>query len=311
MPHELTTAFDTAGLPLSQALAEMLDDHYLHRTERRGCGYTQATRFIADFVNLPRDGVRADDLQVFAAAPTAEIERLGAVLQAQGEPRGWRSRFDAEVRPLSGADHAQAEQWLQQLQQLLTAIRHGPLLEESRLFLDLLQQVLDGRGDRGPALPPMPEKPQIGSCSQAEQYFLEIAYERIRRGGSVNTLVQASGEPVLLEKVGLGESHSAIVVTPVHLNGVVLPPGSLCALRYSEDTPAGRRSRHGCVITLESLLEVRFLRLTTLAVSPESRLRAFRFQLEAQVRANMFSPGVANINQLRRFAEKELGGVRP
>lgn len=311
MPQELTTAFDAAGLPLSQPLAEMLDDHYSHRTERRGCGYTQATRLLADFVNLPRDGVRAEDLQLFAEAPAAEVEQLGAELKAGGEARGWRSRLAAEPSPPAGQAHAEAEHWLRRLQQALANIRRGPLLEESRIFIDLLHDVLTGRGDSGPVLPPMPEKPQIGSCSQAEQYFLEIAYERIRRGGSVNTLVQDSGEPALLEKVGLGESHSAIVVAPVRLNGVVLPPGSLCALSYGADAAPGRRSRHGVAIALHSLYEVRFLRLTTLAVSPESRLRAFRFQLEAQVRANMFSPTVATMEQLRRFAERELGGVRP
>lgn len=311
MPHELTAAFEAAGLPLSPSLAEMLDDHYSHRTERRGCGYTQATRFLADFVNLPRDGIRADDLQIFAAAPVAEIEQLGASLSGTGSARGWRSLLEAEHLPADHALPAAAVHWLQQLPQRLAAIRRGPLLEESRLFLALLDDVLNGRGGSGPELPPMPDRPQIGSCSQAEQYFLEIAYERIRRGGSVNTLVQASGEPVLLEKVGLGESHSAIVVAPVHLNGVVLPPGSLCALRYGEDAAPGRRSRHGFVIALESLQAVRFLRLTTLAVSPESRPRAFRFQLEAQVRASMFSPTVATMEQLRRFADNELGGVRP
>lgn len=311
MPHELTTAFDAAGLPLSQTLAEMLDDHYSHRTERRGCGYTQATRFLADFVNLPRDGVRADELAIFAAAPTDAVEALGAALSAAGQARGWRSLLDAEPTHDAAAMPAEAVLWLQQLQQVLATLRRSPLLEESRLFLDLLHDVLVGGADEGPVLPPMPEKPQIGSCSQAEQYFLEIAFDRIRRGGSVNTLVQASGAPLLLEKVGLGESHSAIVVAPVRLNGVRLPPGSLCALRYAEDTPPGRRSRHGFAIALESLLEVRFLRLTTLAVSPESRPRAFRFQLEAQVLANMFSPTVATIAQLRRFAENELSGVRP
>ena len=33
----------------------MLNEHYTHQTERRGCGYTQSTRLLAEFINQPRN----------------------------------------------------------------------------------------------------------------------------------------------------------------------------------------------------------------------------------------------------------------
>ena len=55
MAHEIVSAFARAGLPLRRTLAEMLDEHFSHHTERRGCGYTQATRHLSSLINAPRD----------------------------------------------------------------------------------------------------------------------------------------------------------------------------------------------------------------------------------------------------------------
>lgn len=49
--HEIVEVFKTYLHPLSEKLTEMLNEHYSHQTERRGCGYTQATRVIAEIVN--------------------------------------------------------------------------------------------------------------------------------------------------------------------------------------------------------------------------------------------------------------------
>lgn len=38
--HEVVALFQQHLLPLSNTLTEMLNEHYSHQTERRGCGYT-------------------------------------------------------------------------------------------------------------------------------------------------------------------------------------------------------------------------------------------------------------------------------
>ena len=61
--HESLEALRQQGLEPHAQLCDMLDERYEHRTERRGCGYTQATRLLAAQINqrtliaLPRSRV--------------------------------------------------------------------------------------------------------------------------------------------------------------------------------------------------------------------------------------------------------------
>ena len=50
----------------------------------------------------------------------------------------------------------------------------------------------------------------------------------------------------------------------------------------------------------------RLLRLTTLAISPENRQRAFTVHFKAQLDAGLYAPGKTTIAQLRRVAEEQL-----
>ncbi len=309
MNQEITSAFSDAGLPLCRTLTEMLHDHISHCTERRGCGFTQATRFLAALINQPRDCLAAEDLNIFADWPVNQTQDLAGMLTRAGWPRGWRGLHEATAAHLEGIPSGELLRRLQQLVPLVRAIRAQLQLEESVVFMGLLEDLLTGQGAAAPDIAGMPEKPEIGSCSQAEEFFLEIAHRRIRRGGRVNIIVDRAGQPVMVEKMNLGESHSAILVAPVRLHGVWLPPGGLCALRFRGDPAPLRPTRHGVVLSLDMLEQTRFLRLTTLAVTPQSRRRAFGVQLESQLRANMLSPTVTSIAQLQQFARQELAGI--
>lgn len=194
------------------------------------------------------------------------------------------------------------------LGEALSVIESALQLEESLLFFQMMRDILSaGSVNAGlPDIPSMPSKPAIGSCSAAEEYYLEIAHGRVRRGGEANILTSDNGQPVLVEKTGLGESHSAISVCPTVMNGVRLPAGSLFALERTQlEEPT--RTPNGNRLPWSVIVQARFLRLTTLAVTPPHRQRAFSRQLEAQVTADMFSPLTSNIEQLRQFAIGELG----
>src|SRR5262245_20943260 len=52
--HELCAVVQAQGCALNATLIEMLNEHFSHCTERRGCGFTQATRHLAVLVNRPR-----------------------------------------------------------------------------------------------------------------------------------------------------------------------------------------------------------------------------------------------------------------
>jgi hypothetical protein len=308
--HELVDAFAQADLPLHPTLREMLGEHPSHRTERRGCGYTQAPRFLSTFVNQPRDPVAATDLGVFDDWPKSRTEALARTLVAAGWTHGWRGLDRADDALLASLPDSPLLQTLVALPSRLAAIAATLRLEESALLLPILRDLLVPAATTAPALPPMLEKPEIGSCSQAEEFFLEIAHGRVRRGGKVNLFVDTDGRPLLVEKMALGESHSAMAVAPVSICGVTLPPGALFALHYDDDAPALRPLSCGAVHALDTIAEARFLRLTTLAVPPAVRRRAFSAQFEAQIRGNMLSPQTTTLAHLHAFATERLAAAQ-
>ncbi len=266
--HEVLRVFAQAGLPLCSTLQEMLNEHFSHRTERRGGGYTQSTRHLATYVNLAWRKLETTDMRVFQS-------RL-----QQAPPR-------------------------EELAALLPRLER----EESQLLANIiLDLVCPIEADASATkLHVWQEDLKIGTCSLAEKYFLELASAFVRGKGQVNVLVSESGEPVLVEKLNLGDNHSCISVAPLVLNNVRLPPGSLFGVRYEEPV-ALRKNRKvpGNIIPISACAGFRFLRLSTLAVSPQHRARAFTAHFQAQVDVGLFAPGEATVEQLRRLALDQL-----
>lgn len=296
MAHELTTAFAQAGRPLHGELAEMLDEHYTHRTERRGCGYAQATRWLAARVNArvagePADASLFDDRH--AVEDGTDGWHAGAVDYAVGRASG-------AARALAPAPRRVP------LASLLARIDASLACPESRLLLQLIAGLLDPDADSG-AVPAMRSKPAVGSCPQAEEFFLEIAHGRVRRGGAVNVIVDALHRPVLLEKLRLGDSHSAINLQPLRFNGVRVPAGALWAVGYAARTELPwAPARHGHCVPMSAVACLRLLRLSTLAVAPADRARAFSVMVDAQVQAGLYSPHATTLADLQRAADDEL-----
>jgi hypothetical protein len=270
-PHEILRVFAEHGLPLCTTLQEMLNEHFSHRTARRGAGYTQATRHLATYVNRPWDKRAISDIKVFEARlkeppPRAKLEAL-------------RDRLERD---------------------------------ESKLLVSLLLDVVC------PTAPSVPheltelvvwpeDNLKIGTCSLAEKYFLELAAAFVRGKGQVNVLVSDRGEPVLVEKMNLGDNHSCISVAPVVLNQVTLPPGSLFGVRYEEPVALREnRAAPGSIIPIRACAGFRFLRFSTLAVAPLHRARAFTAHFQAQLDLCLFAPGEATVEQLRKLAWEQL-----
>lgn len=267
-PHELSSVLAAQGLHLNSTLLEMLGEHYSHRTERRGCGFTQASRHLAVLVNQARD---AEDTT--------------------------RQLFSAISRP---ADELKAV-----LDNLAASLER----EESRLLASLIADlVLPATARPGVAeLAPFFGELKVGTCPLAEKYFLEVSDGFVRRRGQINVLVSDSGQPLLLEKLNLGDNHSCISVAEVMLNGVRLPAGCLFGVARGEGLELSRNAKlPGSVIPILRCTGFRFLRLTTLAVSPQNRRRAFSTHFQSQVDAGLFAPGEATIEQLRRVAQEQL-----
>lgn len=285
--HELPAVFRKHGLWLNTTLVGMLDEHFSHRTERRGCGYTQATRHLAVFVNRARPDRSETIDQLFPSSA-----RDSTVLPVSSEPVA----YSAEIAGLP----------------LTRALRALPELlqrEESRLLATQIADLVEAAVADSSAyeLALCQDAIKVGTCPLAEKYFLEISEGFVRRKGRINVWVSDAGEPLLIEKLNLGDSYSCISVAELSLNGVRLPPGCLFGVKYDDALPSrANRQLPGQVLPMSRSAGVRFLRFTTLAISPENRERAFTSHFRSQVDAGLFAPRETTIAQLRRIAEAQL-----
>lgn len=312
--HELLRVFDAEGFRLCDTLYEMLNEHHSHRTERRGAGYTQATRHLATFVNRPRRPYEYEEALLFADRSPAAAHALVAAAAALGVDLPFRNLDLREPAPELCAATEVLEQYRDQAgrQARLRALPDRLELEESRLLAAIVVDLVLARtaADDVPELQPWSDKLAIGTCPLAEKYFLELAQGFVRRKGRMNVIVSRSGAPLLVEKLGLGDDHSCLSVVPLLLNGVRLPRGSLFGVAYSGDVGLRANAQiAGQVIPVDRCEGFRFLRLTTLAVSPANRRRAFSAHFEAQVEGGLFEPGAATIEQIERLTREQLGAA--
>ena len=268
--HEVVEAFLGAGLELNRTLESMLCEEPAHRTERRGCGFTQATRYLAQRINQPRVG---------------ETEEARVLFRACGR----RPSLALLNRLVAGLEHEESRLLAGMIRDLMF-----PLSPDSRGVTPL---------------PAFTGRLAVGSCPLAEKWFLELAHGFIPRKGYCNFIVDEAGRALLLEKIGMGDDHSCLSLRPLLINGVRVPVGSLLAVSYAPalvdgsprhvDLPGHRLPAAGCI-------GFRMLRLTTLAVSGPCRLRAFSHHFRSQVASGLFEPETTDIADLQRLARRTL-----
>jgi hypothetical protein len=320
--HEVIRVFESQEMPLSAKLTEMLNEHFIHQTERRGCGYTQATRVLAEFINQPRSDLEFDDFRLFADSIKKPLRDVMTHASAYGLTLTcWRNldinpSVQSFLRENDPDKHSFSKLLFEQVewQKCLRNIHERVRLEESLLLVSIIQDIiLPSHQDltKETYLPVLGEKPKVGSCPMAEKFFLEIAFRKIPRRGLVNVFINEHHQPLLMEKVNMGDDHSCISLKSVVLNGVRLPVGSSFAVAY-DDMRVSKQTANflsGNIIPLSDIQGFWFLRLTTLAVSPENRKRAFSTHFRQQVENDLFSPDIATLSQLKEVAEQQVASI--
>lgn len=318
MPHQVVTAFESAGFPLNKKLEGMLNEDPEHQRPRRGCGYTQASRVLAEFVNQERGLTPELDLRLFSEVGQRKFACMLTVAHDQ-------LHFHPKTIPqlhatmkLVAVQRADVQPYADQLQKLRT-LDEDMELEESRLITKIILSILgvDVGFDEASAsetktricdLPFCDEKLAIGTCPEAERYFLEFSGSYLRRNGIINVFTDDNNRPVLVEKMNVGDSHSCISIAELSLNGVHLPIGSLLGTRYSSVPLESKRcaEMNGSWLPLSVCQGFRFLRLSTLSVSPKNRARAFGNHLKKQLEGSpFFDPLNTSMSDIERVALKQ------
>ena len=313
--HEVLSCFATHLSPLSQNLTEMLNEHFSHQTERRGCGFTQATRVIADFINVAAEDTELKDFKIFEHYDTKTLKTLLSTAKLYGlELNSWRDLDQNQAVQLFLA-HSKQDSFYHALsaevafQKQLRGIAQSVKFEESQLICDFFEDIILRKQDPALiALKSLTAKPKVGSCPMAENFFLKIAHRKLLRNGLINILVDDQNAPILIEKVNMGDDHSCINLVPLIMNGIRIPAGSLFSVQYNADTiqKTANKVYKGAVIPLSAVDGFWFLRLTTLSVSPENRQRAFNSHFKQQVDNGLYSPGTTQLQQLKIVALEQI-----
>ena len=316
--HEVVMIFKKYLYPLSAKLTEMLNEHFSHQTERRGCGYTQATRVIAEFVSQVRDPVGFQDLRIFEDYDTKALKNILNQAGSYGLTlETWRNLdINLEVQQTLKCLNWQ-ESFAQNLQQevdfqaKLRSIHQYAELEESILICQLLADIILPQTAQDFDMiecQALLEKPKVGSCPMAEKFFLRIAHHRLLRQGEINIFVDEHDQPIMMEKLNMGDNHSCISLVPLMMNGVRLPAGSLFSAHYEIEQLEKHQNKQykGYVIPIAEMNGFWFLRLTTLAVSPQHRARAFGYHFKQQVDNGLFRPDSTELSQLLDIAKDQI-----
>ncbi len=317
--HEVVTRFAEAGLRLCPTLESMLNEDPSHQTERRGSGFTQATRFLSARINHPRLATGFDDLDIFCDWKSAlDNHRLRHSLST-GQINTWRNwhRTPPELKPSDSLSVSPEDVQLEANRQtMLCDLVNEMELEESRLLTAMIRDLVtprSGARDQSITISAWPKKLKVGSCPMAEKWFLELAHGFIPRKARCNLLLGNDGSPLLVEKTGMGDDHSCLSLRPLIMNGVMLPVGSLLAVEYDQallHTAPQNHTIAGKQIRISDCRGFRMLRLTTLAVSGAHRRRAFSKHFESQVAEGLFEPEKTDISQLQYLAEEALLGAQ-
>lgn len=313
--HEIIQLFKQYVHPLSMKMTEMLNEHFSHQTERRGCGYTQATRVLADYINSPRLGHEFTDLKLFDQYDSKVLKNL--LEHSEYGLSDWHNLDLNEavyhgLRREKDRDFAYAVQLHLKHQQQLRLIATQAQLEETRLLCQLISHIILPQSPEKTdlvELKALTEKPKVGSCPMAENFFLKIAHGQVLRHGEINIIVDQHQQPLLLEKLNMGDDHSCISLKPVLMNGVCIPSGALFSVHYDRASIQNKRPNHhlkGYVIPYSEINGFWFLRLTTLAISPQNRERTFTTHYQQQVQNGLYSPGTTDLQQLVDVASAQV-----
>jgi hypothetical protein len=317
--HELSRIFADHHLRLNAELESALAEDPEHLEIRRGGGFLQASRMLAEFINRPRS--RADihlfDSELVARRRTSvadlDDEFDDALYQDERLANDQAPLVD-DVRPLQTAVRALQFQESHVLGEIITDLvgRYQPGPHDQVLFSENPDQRFAAA------------VPTMGTCTTAETYFLEFAYHpgmfKWRGGdsGYMNVIVDDAGNPLMLEKIGIGDPHSAITVQEIVLHNVRLPAGTLLGVGYNpqaitkQPLPIDGYDRQRFVkgqagsIKASECGGFKYLRLSSLTVEPERRAAALDYLLRLQKESSFPMAERAEIDVLYYDALKML-----
>lgn len=326
---DLDQALEAAGYPLNAGMRAMLQETRDHRfipetyaNNRKGSGFSQFGWMMSEVVNK---------------RPSPKQERVLRWLFSDALDEKQQSLVEERLRmterDIEGEEEIRIEEACRRevyaeakevIGKTLSRIDAPGERLYARMMLDALGIPSEEVNPFIPKLALAEGEMHIGSCTTAELYFLEYGYglvgENRREAREIvdrsliefkafNYILDDEGKPLMIEKVGLGNSHSCLTLREVELNGVHIPAGSLMGVRYDPVARHQGRPRDEGVISAKEC-QFQFLRLSTLAVEPEHRAGTFGMHLRFQESNRMPHAADGRLEDFQRGVDRRLLSLR-
>lgn len=287
---DVVAAYDKVGYPLSAEFRRLFLEEEVF-DNRKGSGFTQVT------------------YKLLGGHDTIDTIFAPAMVEKLYDQREQHFRATDEYREIDTfLDHSKLIAVLDQLQDSSSCLFARLLLDRYFPYQpqpdDVVLQKYRGH-----------DRLVVGACTSAELYYAEFVNDpgryRWRNGesGAMNVITQ-TGEPILIEKENLGDSYSCLTLTDVVVRGMRLPAGTLLAVSYDQ-TQASREhinsaEKIGSKEIPLAACAFSPLRLTTFAVEPHQRAKAFGVHYQWQKSNRIPGYDIISIADLRERASAML-----
>lgn len=273
--QNILRAFNRVGLPLDYGLDYVLSEGDEQQGGRKGCGFTQGSRILAESVNH-----KSSEKKLIHFFDTSKIDDM---LFQKG---GWDLMDEFDKSQLITKEA---------FEEILNALDS----ESHKKFVYMIMDLCDLReiDHRIPKLSVSENLDKVGTCTTAEAYFYDYLNPqpfwciglRWSDSQNLNVVIDENEEPIFFEKSGIGEK-TALTLKPFVLNGFEIPAGSLVQLDYDKiSLQTKTRDEKGYKISLDDITGAKFLRFTPLMSDPEERKKVFTSQIDHQIQNGMYN----------------------
>lgn len=294
---EIADFFEKKGFPLSDELVSMLSNEEEHQTHRRGDGFTQVSRVLANMITWKESvfGLAKDKYNLIA--------KLEDEANSKGEDID-KINFAQRIG-ITGED--------------IRTFANSSESEGTKVIAKLIAGIFD-RSQKGGVLNEeigksfysfVPER-KIGTCTTSEMYFLNyFAGDRDTRK-NMHVFVNELGKPVMLHKGrNLGEPNMALLLEPIVINNIEIPPGSLVHVDIEHGSEELRhineKNNNVNIYNMADIKGLNFIRLSTLSVSPDQREKVFGKHFQEQKENILYkNPSTLTLEDAREFCKKEI-----
>jgi hypothetical protein len=256
---QVPAIFEKFGLPLNHRIQDMLFEPDAMQGGRQGSGYTNVFRELGNYINnsLKNPLDLFDEYSLIESLEKYSGQKLNR--EQKIEKLNIKEKLDAISKELVNPSHI--------------------------ILIQMMRDIIFGSEKDIPQIEVENNLEKIekaGTCTTAERYYFE--WEGVKNlggfeggyGGHMKIIADETGQPIMIEKVGMGEK-SCLSLVPLKMGQIEIPAGSMLQAITKENIVADKIDSNYFPekLKLSDYDGFRFLRISTLSLPAEIREAAF------------------------------------